>query len=408
MIIKGKSRAAAGQAGKYLLDIGKNERTELIEIAGTISQDVKNAVKEMEAVAAGSRCEKFLFHASINLKEGEALTPEQWKVAADLLEKNLGLEGHQRIIVEHEKDNRTHHHILWNRVNPDTMKAVHMSNSYAAHEMTARQLERDFGLEAVKGVHVVENVKDKRAERGPTHNEIKEAEKSGVKLYKWREEIRDLAKGENGAEVIAALEAKGHMVARGEKVDFVILDPSGNPHRMAQSLGLRVKDLKEKLSGIDPAKLPDVATAQEWQKDRLADIERNKETKRGAGMYDRGSMASQQLDAMQHIKDKAKAREKNAEPEKARAIGKEKVSQNTPQQSQPEKPRENYSQRASLLRDIAPEAAAKQARTEQKDAKKEKSAAAAMREVFETNYSRKPSGSGRDPRDNDRERERER
>ena len=120
MVIKGRSRKDAVQAGSYLLNKNKNEKARLIETKGTISQNVKTALREMEALAGGTRCKKFLYHASITPKKDEFLTPEQWERAVDLLEEKQGLKDHQRIVVEHTKeDGSVHHHILWNRIDPD-------------------------------------------------------------------------------------------------------------------------------------------------------------------------------------------------------------------------------------------------------------------------------------------------
>lgn len=289
MIVKGKSRNNAAQAGSYLLKQGKNERVELIETRGTLAQDVKGACIEMEALAAGSNAEKPFYHASINPAKGERLTPEQWEISTDLLEKKLELEGHQRIVVEHEKNGGVHRHIFWNRVNQENLKAVRMGWNYVQHEQTAREIENAFGLEKVQGVHTKENGElrekgDPRAHYAPTHKETEDAKKTGVNLKKWEKEIRGIAagvEGKSGAELIAALEAKGHMVAKGDKVAFVILDPSGKAQRMAQRLAMGVDDLKEKLTGIERETLPNEIQARELQKARLVEIGREAEDSRG-------------------------------------------------------------------------------------------------------------------------------
>lgn len=418
MIIKGSSRAAAAQAGNYLLDLKKNDYTKFIETKGTISPDINGAMREMEAIAAGTKCQKFLYHASINPPEGANLTPDQWAFAVDLLEKNLGFEGHQRVVAEHFKDGRAHRHIIWNRVNPDTMKAVHMSNSFHAHELTARELEKTFGLDRVQGVHVLEE-NERPAERGPTHNETKQAEKSGVSVYAWRKEVRAIAADaeKTGVDLITALESKGHMVARGDKVPFVLLDPSGKAHRMAQSLGLRVDDLKERLEaeGIKPEELPLEKEARERQKAQQAELEKEK----GFTMYDRGGMASQQADALRHIKEKEKtkkgrtAREVYNEVRKAeqlkrakeagREAGKRKENTNSNQQGGGGAPREQQTRKVSQQEH-------RRATTEQTDRKQRISAKEAMREVFEKDFSKSlPAGGQQKERDGfERERERER
>lgn len=323
MIIKGKSRAAAGQAGNYLLDQKKNDRAELIEITNTLSPTVKGAMREWEAVASGSKCKDFVYHASINPMKGEHLTPEQWAVAVDLLAKNLGLEDHQRLVVEHERGGRIHRHILFNRVDPEKGKAVRMSHNFRAHELTARELEKRFDLEHTPGRHVLEKG-EKPANRGPTHDEIKQAEKTGVNLYQWRAEIRGILAKElekhpdaNAHELAAALEDKGHILAQGDKRKglLLILDPSGTPHRMAQSLNLKIRngDFAEHFGDINPDTLPHVEQAQERQRERHAalDLEKEQQAKDRAGhlaatLYERGSMAAQQKDALRHIMDKIK------------------------------------------------------------------------------------------------------
>ena len=321
MIIKGKSRSNAAQAGSYLLKQGKNERVELIETSGTFAQDVKGACLEMEAVAAGANAEKPFYHASISPANGERLTPEQWEFATELLEKKLGLEGHQRIIVEHEKGGEIHRHFFWNRVNQETLVASRMSWNYVQHEKTAREIENTFGLQKVQGVHTLENGElrskgDPRASYAPSHKETAQSKRTGVNLYKWQQEIQQLAafaEGGSGAELIAILESKGHMVAKGDNVAFVILDPSGKPHRMAQRLGMGVGELKDRLADIDREALPDAEKAREHQKEQQA-------TREGAGLYDHGGMASQQKDAIRHAIDRFNVRQQ-AQPESG-AIGK--------------------------------------------------------------------------------------
>lgn len=428
--IKGKSRKEAAKAGAYLLNKGKNEKVELIEIKETVSQNVKDAMREMEAVAAGSRSEKFLYHASINFEEGENLTSKQDKLkAVDILEKELKLVGHQRVVVEHNKDNREHLHILWNRVDPETMIARHMSNSYAAHERAAREIERTFGLKHVKGVHVLEE-NEKPADRAPTHNEIAQSKKTGVNLHKWRNEIRQLAEGKSGAELINALDEQGHIVGQGDKVGFIILDPSGTPQRMAQSLGLKVKELQERLGDIKPINRPNEEWARELQKVKHAEQERQREENRAgqerqkekqaeqerlkaeqeklkaaetaASMYSKGSMASQQLDALKHVKDRWKLRElqkeKQAEPELKQSAEQEKKADRDRQLQEWEKRRgTGKSQPESKVED-------KRARTEQTDRKQRKSAKDVMKEIFETKFTKK--GGGEKERDFERERER--
>lgn len=435
MIITGKSRNNAAQAADYLSKQGKNERTSLIGTRGTLSEDIAGACAEMEAVAAGSKCTNFLYHMTMNPPEGQTFTPEQWETATALAEKKLGLENAQRVIVEHEKHGRVHRHFLYNRVDQESIKAVRMGWNYAKHEETAAEIEKLFELEKTPRAFVKDG-STPRANIAPTENEIEEGKRKGVSVPKWRKECREIVAGTNGAgaEIIEALESHGHMVARGDKVDFLLLDPSGTPHRMGGSLGIRKKDFDEIFKDVDPANLPSVEEAQRHQQERLEKERAAEAATKAAGMYDHGGMASQQKDALQHVKDRAEAREQGGG-----AIGKEKDSrghienkQESPfdrakervgrggnaaplqyvelkggEDERGQKPQQ-YSQRESLARDMAPQMH-KRATTEQTDNKQRRTAREALKEVTQRDYSKFLKITGNEnEKDGGRERERER
>lgn len=65
---------------------------------------------------------------------GRPVTPQQWERTADVLEEELGLQGHPRAIVLHEKDGRVHVHVVWQRTDIETMTLVSDSWNYLAHE----------------------------------------------------------------------------------------------------------------------------------------------------------------------------------------------------------------------------------------------------------------------------------
>jgi hypothetical protein len=140
VIIGGGSRSNWRYFSRHLTNAKDNERVTLIEVRGLAADNVRDALREMHAVASGTQCENFFYHADLNPREDEHLTPEQWEMAVDTLEKNLGLEGHSRFVIEHEKNGRIHRHVVWNRIDPDSMTAVSDYRNFAAHERTAREL----------------------------------------------------------------------------------------------------------------------------------------------------------------------------------------------------------------------------------------------------------------------------
>ena len=155
MIIKGGSNNNKGGAlCRYVLDPRENDKAEIKEIRGAVSQDVAGWFQEIEAAASGTRCKSAFYHASINPRPDEKLTHEQFMQAVDLLEKNLKLEDHPRLVLQHiNEEGREHFHVVWSRLD-ENLKAVRMSHNFREHEKTSRELERLFEHERVQGVHI--------------------------------------------------------------------------------------------------------------------------------------------------------------------------------------------------------------------------------------------------------------
>lgn len=385
-------------------------------------------MQEIDEIGKGTRCLKPVYHAIISAAHGEKLTQDQVFYSVDLLLKNVGLDEHQAAIVEHIKEGETHYHIVVNRIDIETMKAVRMSHNYRAHELTARELEKELGLQHVKGVHVLEN-DEIRAKYGPNHGDIKQAEKSNYNPYKWRNELRELVAGKSGQDLLDTLAAHGHIVAHGDNVDFIVLDPAGNAKRLAGQIGVKVSDLRKMLGNIDKEQFPNEVEAREIQqayKARLAlghqvelvaqqagvtpahEAEKQENEQEhpgedraahlGATLYDRAGMVSQQRDANRHAQDRNELKEKAAregeQKEKAaRAapiLAHEKMQKEVAQQEQERKKREEpgqglpQEQGQSPRKDQAQQRSEeRQARTEQTEAQQRKNA---MNELFSRKY----------------------
>ncbi|MBF0554853.1 MAG: relaxase/mobilization nuclease domain-containing protein [Nitrospirae bacterium] len=270
MIIKGSSRAGAAGLSKHLQNAKTNERVTLQETSWTLAKDITGALHEMDAIAAGGRCKAFMYHAQINPKADEHLTPEQWQKAVDTLEKNLGLEGHQRVVVEHVKDGRQHYHVVWNRLDVETLKSVSMSWNYRTHELTARQLEKEFQLERVQGVHVEREEGKTRGADTPERWEFEHGQKSGLDPLQIKAEVSELWRAsKTGQEFAAALEESGYILAKGDRRDFCIIDEPGDYHSLARRLeGVKAAEVREHMKDVDRASLPTVAEAKEMQSER--------------------------------------------------------------------------------------------------------------------------------------------
>ncbi len=259
MIIKGAPAGSVGFWTTHLERTDTNDAVNIRDVRGTLAQDLAGALREMQAVASGSRCRgNFMYQANINPLAHEELTPEQWVKAVDTLEKNLGLEDHQRVVIEHVKGGRQHYHIIWNRVDVDTMRVRDMGGNYYSHERTARQLEQEFGLERAPRVHG-----EREGERTSQRTDLWEYNRgleSGEAPKAIKAELTELWRAsDSGPAFVEAIEERGYILTKGDRRDFCIIDRAGDEHSLARRLdGVTVKELKARLSGIDRASLPTV------------------------------------------------------------------------------------------------------------------------------------------------------
>jgi len=197
----------------------------------------RGALREMEAIALGSQSVNFFYHANINPLETEDLTAEQWRIAVDLLEKNLGLTDHARFIVEHRKKGRTHRHVIWLRVNVHTMRAVKMADDYEKHQATARELEKQFKLRPVKSVLGTECAKGARPSRRAKSWETFRGHKTGIDPHAMTKEITALYReSSNGAAFAARLSASGYGLVRGNEQPYCLLDKAGQLHSLTRRI----------------------------------------------------------------------------------------------------------------------------------------------------------------------------
>jgi hypothetical protein len=263
MIINGGSRSNARFFAKHLENAEGNERVTLCEIRNLAAQDVAEAFGEMEAIALGTQCKNYFYHANINPLDSEHLTQEQWSQAIDTLEVNLGLQGHARFTVEHRKNRRTHWHVIWLRIDVRTMRAVTMTDDYEKHQATARQLEREFGLKRGRSVLGKHKATGPRPVRRPQSWETFRGQTSGIEPHAMTAHITALYRGsENAVAFASALTDHGYRLARGDRCDYCIVDNAGHVHSLARRLdGITALRLAKFMKEVPPESLTTLARA---------------------------------------------------------------------------------------------------------------------------------------------------
>ena len=360
MIINGGCRSGGGWFSKHLVNAEKNERVEIVDMRGVSAETVAGCFQEMKAVASGTRCKNYFYHANINIHDYEHLTPEEWEKAVDTLEKNLGLEGQARFVVEHEKAGRTHQHIIWSRIDVESMTAIRMSNDFVKHQITSRELEKEFNLE--KGVSVLGNEKEgPRPERRPEQWEIFRGKDSGVDPQRMKMEITELwDKAGNGKEFETELGNHGYVLARGDRRNFCIVDSEGDVHSLARRIkGANAADVRARLADIDMKSLPNVEQAQESQR------EKNSLQEKGQSMLDQRQKEEQiketitrEEDQRQEvIKKEEEQRQQNIkeEDERGQRILKEQEQKKETERKEEEKRLEQFKEQNDRLTEQAKE-----------------------------------------------------
>lgn len=270
MIIKGAARAAPAKLAKHLERGDTNEHVELLEFEGVATENLAEALADMQALASGTRGQKGLYHANIDPHADYPMTREQWDRAVAVLEQELGLEGQPRVTVMHRKNGREHLHVVWARTDLETMTLRSDSNNYLAHERASHQLEQEFGHEHVPGVHHKRDKSQERPVAAFDHAEWQQMERSQLDPRARKAEITALyEQSDNGQAFQNALEDGGYLMARGDRRALVIVDIAGEVHSLNRQITTaKAKEIREKIADIDDASLPGVDEARELQEQR--------------------------------------------------------------------------------------------------------------------------------------------
>ena len=272
MILKGSTTSSISHAGRlanHLLSERDNDHLQVLEIAGQQTDDPKQAMLFMHGAVTLTRGKKGLFQVSINPEEGEVMTHEQWDDAVVRVEKEFGLIGQPRIIVEHIKEGRQHRHIVWQRTNYETEKLVPINDYKTRLVKQAREMERDYGHRIVNDQTI-----------GPKFDQA--AHRQAKRLQKKDDQALDpknrsafirqaWERSENADDFVKALKDGGLELAQGNKARMVLLH-SETGEIIKGSLGrhlkcpdkgiVRAAELREWANGLS-APLQDVEATQE-------------------------------------------------------------------------------------------------------------------------------------------------
>lgn len=264
MILKGSQRGGARNLSLHLMNEIDNEHVDLFELRGFIAQDLHGALKESYAISKGTKCQQFMFSLSLSPPKEVFATEQDFVGAIAQAEQKLGLDDQPRAIVFHEKEGRRHAHVVWSRIDVESMTAINLPHFKRKLNDLARDLYLEHGWGLPDGLRhdggksplnftLAEWQQAKRLKLDP--REIKQSFQEA-----WQRS--DSAKGFK-----AALEEKGYFLAKGDRRGVVALDIRGEIFSVPRMLGIKAKEVKAKLG--DPNDLASVTDTKETIKSKV-------------------------------------------------------------------------------------------------------------------------------------------
>lgn len=246
MIIKGNRRGAAQQLADHLLRRDTNEEVIIRDLGHypTLKRGdvgLRVALNLMAAQGKAKGKPRNLYHAIIAPQNGEVLDRIQMYQAVDQLARNLGMAGHQRIIVEHRKSGRQHFHVVFNILHPVTGKQARLQWTRRIEWNTARQLESELGLKPVLA-------KGRSARRW----EVERGKRHGIDPLQFRSEVTTIYNtSHNAAEFVKRLNKAGYVLTKGKQGRYVLVDKVGDIHGLLRRIeGVKLKDLRQKFPDL--------------------------------------------------------------------------------------------------------------------------------------------------------------
>lgn len=259
--------------------------------------------------AGGRKLEKPVLAYSLSWHPEQKPDADHMRETALASLKVLGLEDHEAVIIAHSDTPHRHVHVVANRVHPVTGKVA--SDSYTYRKLSDFALEYGESHGLTYSPQRAENKKKREQGENTAYHETKIAEA-------W-------AASDNGKSLIAALAARGFVLAQGNK-RLVVVDAYGKIHNPVRHIeGVKTKDFRARLKDVSIDGLPD---AEGLAKEHAAQHEERKKDGRKKAATEKTPEAVPEKQAEPKDKGKEPPQPKNEpprEPERPRTPEAEKV-----------------------------------------------------------------------------------
>lgn len=307
MILKGSQRSGATQLSAHLLNECDNDHVTTLEVRGYVASDLRGALSEMHAVAKVTKCKQFMFSLSLNPPQGEEVREQAFIAAADIAEKELGLEGQPRAIVMHEKNGRRHAHVVWSRIDGQKLTAINLPFFKRKLTSLSKELYLENGWKLPDGLKA-------NGGKNPlnfNHNEWQQAQRLKLDPREIKGVFQDAWKRSDSLKGLGnALAEKGYFLAKGDRRGFVAVDVNGEVYSLSRWIGVRAKELRnifgdaEVLEGVSDVKAAIRARVTTQLKSFISQTKERQTTEKSPLEEMRGQMVTTQKAERAQLKTK--------------------------------------------------------------------------------------------------------
>ncbi|MBL1420877.1 MAG: relaxase [Alphaproteobacteria bacterium] len=248
MILKGSQRAGANNLSTHLMNDKDNDHVNVYELRGFMSNDLHGSLSEIHAISKGTKCSQFMFSLSLSPPKDATANEDDFVKAIEQAELKLGLDHQPRAIVFHEKEGRRHAHVVWSRINTDSMTAINLPH----FKRKLNDLARDLYLE--HGWQLPDGFKHGHG-KNPLNFTLAEWQQAKRLKIDPREIKQDFAEAWQRSDGIKAfsnaMAEKGYYLAKGDRRGFVAINIQGEVFSVPKWIGIKTKEVKEKFGNPD-------------------------------------------------------------------------------------------------------------------------------------------------------------
>ena len=256
MILHGNQRGGAKNLALHLLKT-ENDHIELHELRGFVADDLVSALREAEVISRGTkRTKQYLYSLSLNPPPEKKVPTSVFEETIERVEQKLGLEGQPRAVLFHTKGGRRHCHVVWSRIDAAAMKAIPLPFTKRKLTELSRDIYLEHGWKIPRGL-----MSPGRGDPGNyTLAQWQQARRTGKDPKAVKQTFRECwAASDSQSAFARAIKEHGYVLAKGDRRGVVALDECCAVFSVSKWAGVRVKDVRAKLT--DQESLPGVEEA---------------------------------------------------------------------------------------------------------------------------------------------------